>query len=171
MRDPGRPAERTSEIIRALTTAGWLAFAAWALFLFRQIGRALQVSEQAFAGIGEQRIEVLSFLVLPPNSLVIVPAAIAAATATWIAGPTQTIDLAIQLRLVRWAAVLQIGIASVSAVSIVVNETGSPTETQDIAMRLSGILSGLAVVVVTRAAERSSPGGSTAPAPMDALDD
>ena len=60
----------------------------------------------------------------------------------------------------RWAALLQIGIAVVSSASIIVNETGSPTETQDIALRISGVLMAAAVVVIARAAERSSPGGS-----------
>ena len=160
MGDPERPVERSSDIIRALTTAGWFAFAAWALFLFRQIGRVLQVSEQRFGGVWDQRIEVLSFLVLPPNSAFIVPAAVAAVTATWLAGPTQTIDQAIQLRLVRWAALFQVGVAAGSIVSIVVTNTGSPDETQDIALRTSGILMMVAVVVVTRAAERASPGGA-----------
>ncbi|MEL6893901.1 MAG: hypothetical protein AAFP84_20080 [Actinomycetota bacterium] len=148
---------RTSDLVRALTTAGWFAFVAWALFLFRQVGRVTQIGEQAFAGVWEQRIEVLSFLVLPPNSVTLVPAAALAVAATWMSGPTQTFDLAVQLRLVRWAAILQGVIAAVSALTILSTETGSPTEAQDIALRISGLLMASAIVVVTRATERSSP--------------
>ncbi len=150
-----------SDLVGALTTAGWLAFLSWLLFLFRQISRFTRVGEQPFAGVWEQRIEVLSFVVLPPNSLILVPAAILACTAAWLAGPTESLSLAVQLRVVRWAAVLQMAIALVSIVSIIVNETGSPTESQDIAQRISGILMSLAILKVAGAVERQSPGGAT----------
>jgi len=150
-----------SDLVRSLTTAGWLAFVAWLLFLFRQIGRVTRVGEQAFAGVWEQRIEVLSFLVLPPNSLTLVPAAILACGAAWLSGLPESLSLAVQLRVVRWAAMVQVAIGSISIVSIVVNETGSPTEGQDIAQRLSGVAMAVAIVTVTAATERHSPGGAS----------
>lgn len=144
--------------VRSIITAGWFAFGCWALFLFRQSGRVVRVGEQQFAGIWDQRIEVLSFIVLPPNALILVPAAVAATVATHLAGPTQSAGLAVQLRIVRWAATFQIGIAALSVLSILINETGSPTEAQDIAMRLAGASMSAGIIALTRAAERSSPG-------------
>ena len=147
-----------TEFVRAITSAGWFAFLAWLLFLFRQIARVVNVGEQQFAGLWDQRIEVLSFIVLPPNVALLVPSAIAATAATYLAGPTQTVDLAVQIRIVRWAAILQSAIAVVSAMSIVVNETGSPTEAQDLSMRFAGLSMSVGIIVLTRATERSSPG-------------
>lgn len=160
--DDGKPdgpdSHRQSDLVGSIITAGWFAFVAWAMFLFRQIGRVIRVGEQQFAGIWDQRIEVLSFTVLPPNALILVPAAIAATVATHLAGPTQSAGLAVQLRIVRWAASFQIGIAAVSVLSILINDTGSPTEAQDIAMRLAGASMSGGIVVLTRNTERSSPG-------------
>lgn len=149
-----------SDLVQSLTSAGWFAFVAWLLFLFRQIGRVAQVGSQSFGGIWEQRIEVLSFAVLPPNSLMLVPAAALACVATWMSGPTMSLGLAVQLRIVRWAAMLQIAIGVASVISIIVNETGSPTESQDIAQRVSGIVLSFAIIKVTAAIERGSPGGA-----------
>ncbi len=148
-----------SDLVTALTTAGWFAFVSWLLFLFRQLNRVTRVGDQPFGGLWEQRIEVLSFIVLPPNSLILAPAAALACTAAWLAGPTESLQLAVQLRVVRWAAVLQMVIAGLSIVSIIVNETGSPTESADIAQRISGVLMSLAIFKVTGAVERHSPGG------------
>lgn len=156
-----------SDLVQALTTAGWFAFVAWLLFLFRQISRVVRVDEQAFAGVGEQRIEVMSFLVLPQNALLLLPAAALASTAVWMSGATESLSLAVQIRVVRWAAIGQIAIAIVSIVSIVVNETGSPTESEDIALRIAGIVMSVAVVKVTAAVERHSPGGARGPVPLD----
>ncbi|MEM1333794.1 MAG: hypothetical protein AAGG08_10075 [Actinomycetota bacterium] len=149
--------DRRDAFVRALTTAGWFAFVAWVLFIFRQVGRVTQINEPGFGGVWEERIEVLSFVVLPPNAVVIVPAAALAILATWLSGARQTFDLAVLLRLVRWGAVLQGVIAIVSAVTIVFTETGSPTEAQDVALRTSGLAMAAGVVVVALATERTSP--------------
>ncbi|MFK7917129.1 MAG: hypothetical protein AB8G14_03545 [Ilumatobacter sp.] len=154
----GAESHQRSDIVRSVSSAGWFAFLAWLLFLFRQIARVVQVGDQQFAGIWDQRIEVLSFTVLPPNVLLLVPAAIATTVATYLAGPTQTADLAVQIRIVRWAASFQVGVGVISSLSILINETGSPTEAQDVAMRFAGMAMSVAIIVLTRAAEQSSPG-------------
>ena len=149
-----------SELIRAFTTAGWLAFVCWLGFLFWVIGRVVRVSEQRFAGIWEQRIEVMSFIVLPPNALILVPATILACLAAWLSGPAESLSVAVLLRMVTWAAVAQIVIGALSIITILFTETGSPTGAQDLAQRVAGICMMSAITVVTRAIERTTPGGT-----------
>ena len=146
-------------LLRALTTAGILCFAAWLLFLLRQLERVITVSEQRFAGPWDQRIEVLSFIVVPPNILLLVPSAICAVAATWLAGSAQELDQAILLRIVRWAANLMIGIAAISIISLIVNDNDNPNRIGDIAVRVSGALIAAAIGQVGRVTERSSPAG------------
>lgn len=159
--DDAPPIEGThrSELIRAFTTAGWLAFVCWLGFLFWVVGRVVRVGEQRFGGIWEQRIEVMSFILLPPNALILVPATILACLAAWMSGPAESLSVAVLLRMVTWAAIAQIVIGVVSIVSIVFTETGSPTEAQDLAQRVAGICMMSAITLVTRAIERTTPGG------------
>lgn len=155
------------ELLRALTTASWLTYAAWLMFLFRQVARATTVTAQQFGGVWDQRIEVMSFVVLPPNALILVPAAGAAATASWLAGADQTLDLAIQLRMIRWSAIFQGFLAVASILSIVVNETGSPTEAQDLSIRVAGLATCAAIAVLLRTIERLRPGREIDPGSND----
>ncbi len=154
-----------SDLIRALTTAGWFAFVAWLGFVFWVIGRVTRVSAQQFGGVWEQRIEVMSFIALPPNSVMLIPAALLASVAAWMSGPAESLSVAVLLRLVRWAAIGQVVVSAASIVSILVNETGSPTEVQDIGQRVSGVLMSLAVITVSSAVERRSPGGTASQPP------
>lgn len=150
-------------LVRSLVVAGWLSYTAWLMFLFRQVARTVSVGGQPFAGVWDQRIEVMSFTVLPPNALILVPAAIAAIVAIWLTEQNQTLDLAVQIRIVRWSAVLQVVIAVVSVLSIIINDTGSPTEAQDLAMRFSGLLISASIIVLTRTVERLRPGHTDQP--------
>ncbi len=136
-----------------------LTYAAWLIFLFRQFERVARVTEQRFAGEWDQRLEVLSFVALPPNVMLIVLPAVAASIATWMAGPTQTLELAIVLRLTRWSANLMILIAGVSAVATLVNDTVSPTRIGDFGMRIAGILIAAAASKLCLEAGRTAPGG------------
>ena len=136
-----------------------LCYLGWLLFLFVQMERVLRVGPQAFGGLWDQRIEVLSFIVLPPNILVLVPAAACAATATWLAGPSQELDLAILLRLVRWSANLQAAIAVVSAVNSALGGGNDPSRIGDIAIRVSAFVFALATSRFCRAAGATAPGG------------
>lgn len=154
-----RPGLGPPSVVRALTSAGKLCYLGWLLFFFRQVERVVRVSPQQFAGVWDQRLEVLSFIVLPPNILVLVPAAACAAAATWLAGPSQELDLAILLRLVRWTANLQAVIALTSAVSVVFNDTRSPTQVGDVAIRIGAFAFAVAISRFCRAAGATAPGG------------
>jgi hypothetical protein len=146
-------------LTRALTSAGMLCYLGWLMFFFRQVERVLRVSPQRFAGLWDQRLEVLSFVVLPPNIIVVVPAAACASAATWIAGQSQQIDLAILLRLTRWSVNLMGGIAVVSATSTLITDNGSPTRVGDAAMRVAGFVFAVAISRLCKAAGSTAPGG------------
>lgn len=154
-----KPEPRPESVIRTLTTVGGLAFVGWLAFLLRQVALVRRVGPSQFDGVWEQRLEVLSFIVLPPNIVVLVPAAAAAATATWIAGPTQELGLAILLRLIRWSATVLAVIGVLSIVNTLLSDFDSPSRLEDIALRAGGILIATAIIVLCRDAGRTAPGG------------
>ena len=78
--------ERRAVLVRNLTIAGWLLLGGSIGFIAFQLERVRIVTEQPFAGVWDQRIEVLSFLMLPSNLVVLAPATFVAAIATWLAG-------------------------------------------------------------------------------------
>jgi hypothetical protein len=154
-----KPQPRPESVIRTLTTVGGLTFVGWLAFLLRQVALVRRVGPSQFDGVWEQRLEVLSFIVLPPNIVVLVPAAAAAATATWLAGPTQELGLAILLRLVRWSATVLAVIGVLSIVKTLLSDFDSPSRLEDIALRAGGILIATAIIVLCRDAGRTAPGG------------
>ncbi|BAN03000.1 hypothetical protein [Ilumatobacter coccineus] len=160
--DAGPPAgagRDLADLTRALTSAGMVFYVGWLLFFFRQVERVFRVSPQRFAGLWDQRLEVLSFVVLPPNILIIVPAAACASAATWIAGQAQELDLAILLRLTTWSINLMGAIAAASAVVTLMTDNGSPTRAGDAAIRIAGLMFAIATSQFCRVAARRAPGG------------
>jgi hypothetical protein len=153
------PPAQPASIIRTLTTVGGLAFVGWLAFVLRQSSLVRRVSASRFDGVWEQRLEVLSFIVLPPNIVVLAPAAAAAATATWLAGPTQELGLAVLLRLIRWSATVLGVIGILSIVNTLLSDFDNPSRLEDIALRTGGILIATAIVVLCRDAGRTAPGG------------
>lgn len=145
-------------VVATLTTASGLAFVGWLAFALRQVSLVRRVSEQQFAGVWEQRLEVLSFLVLAPNIVALAPAAAAAATATWMAGPGQELRLAVILRLIRWSAAIMIVIGGLSIVVTLFGDLDSAGRLEDVMLRIGGMLIAGAMVVVCRGAERTTPG-------------
>ncbi len=152
---PGRP---TPTVVGTLTTAGGLAFVGWLAFVLRQVSLVRRVRESQLAGLWEQRLEVLSFIVLAPNMVVLVPAAAAAATATWMSGPTQELRLAVLLRLIQWSAAAMIVIGALSIVSALFGDLDDAGRLEDVTLRIGGMLIAAAIIVVCRGAERTTPG-------------
>jgi len=153
------PDTRLGTVVHTLTTVAGLCLAGWAAFLLRQISFARRVADSQLADEWERRIEILSFLVVVPNVAIFVPAAVAAATATWLAGPTQELPLAIILRLVRWSSALLVAIGVVSIFSSLINEVDSPAIVEEIAAPVGGILVASAMYIMCRDAGRETPGG------------
>ena len=153
------PDTRVGDVVHTLTTVAGLCLAGWLAFVLRQVSFARRVADSQLADEWERRIEIVGFLVAVPNVAIFVPAAAAAATATWLAGPTQELPLAIILRLARWASVLLVAIGVVSIVSSIVNEVDSPAIVEEIASPVGGILVASAMYVLCRNAGRTAPGG------------
>ncbi|MFK8023871.1 MAG: hypothetical protein AB8G26_07895 [Ilumatobacter sp.] len=148
-----------SDAITAVTRAGMLVYGAWAFFLLWAIDRAVRTGATRFAGAWVQRLEALAFITMPPNAPVLFIAAALAAWATWQAGATQSLELAILLRLIRWSANVMVILSFSSAVSILVTDTGGPDERATFMFRLGGTLFAAATSYLCLAAGRNAPGG------------
>ncbi len=156
----GQPRQQnTGELIRALTVVGMLTYAGWVLWFFQVVQRASRVGASRFASAWEQKIEALSFISFPPNIPVLAVAAAAAALATWLAGPTQDLGLAILLRVIRWSANVVTVIAVLSVVSAVLGEGDGPDGAGTIAFRLGGASCAAAVSYLCLTVGRTAPGG------------
>lgn len=157
LNSPGA-AHRTS-IIHALTRVGIVAYVAWTLWLFQVLYRTTQVSGQRFSGVWEQRLETLAFIGFLPNLPALAVPAAAAATATWLAGPTQELGLAILLRLIRWTANGLVVIGILGVLATIFGQSGGFDEIETIAFRASGAVGAVALSVLCLEAGRTAPGG------------
>ena len=144
---------------RAIVTAGWLVTGSYVLFLIGQIRRALAVSQASFEdGVWGQRVEQISFVALPQNLVILVPAAVAAIGATWLM-------LGAGLDQVPWTRQLVRVVAGVSLVTMVLAVLGildvfaqSPDWVGGsiaVLNRLGGILMAWAMIRVCLESERS----------------
>jgi hypothetical protein len=146
--------EPRADLIRNLTLAGWLLFGGAIGFIAFQLERVRDVGQQPFAGVWDQRIEVLSFLVLPPNLVVLSPAAVVIALTTWLAGRERG----------PWLRGLLIGVASiaitlgvigvVSIVSIFVRDESGPSDVEGVFLRMGGVAMAAGLAVICRTADR-----------------
>ena len=144
---------------RACVAAGWLVTGSFLLFLIGQIRRALAVKQASFEdGVWGQRVEQVSFVALPQNLVILVPAAAAAVGATWLM-------LGAGLDQVPWTRQLVRVIAGVSLVTIVLAVLGILdvfAQTPDwvggsiaVLNRVGGILMASAMIRVCLESERS----------------
>jgi MFS family permease len=146
-------------LIRNLTLSGWLLLGGSLGLIAFQLDRARSVNGARFAGAWDQRIEVLSFLMLPPNLVVLTPAAAVAATTTWLAG-TWFSDhdrdpwLQTLLRLVIGVACAMFLIGIAAIVSIGLRDSGGPSEIDAVLLRLGGMSLAAGIAVACRAADR-----------------
>ena len=86
-------------------------------------------------------------------------AAAAAALASWLAGPTQDILLAILLRIIRWSANAVTMIAVLSVIVTIIGDAEGPDRLGTIAFRIAGALCASAVSYLCLAVGRTAPGG------------
>ncbi len=139
-------------LVDHLTIAGWfllggsLGLIAFQLDRFRRIG-----ADSGPFGVWDQRIEVLSFVMLPPNQVVLAPAVIVAVAATWLAGPTRSTWLTRLLRVIAGIAITMVVIGAVSVLNILVND-----DTNELAssfLRLGGMSMAAGTAWLCRAAD------------------
>src|SRR3954447_5584339 len=145
----------------ALTTAGWLVLIAYLLLLVAQIRRAFAITVGSFEdGVWGERIETISFVTLPQNLVVLVPAAAAGVAAVLLLHDT-SIELqgswARQLvRIVAGLCYVLIALASLGIIDVLAQTPDAVGGTAAILTRIGGILMAIAMIRVCLEAERSA---------------
>jgi hypothetical protein len=145
----------------ALTTAGWLVLSCYLLVLIGQIRRALAVTVASFEdGVWGQRIEQVSFVTLPQNLVILVPAAAAGVGAVMLLRDApQELHGSWARQLVRIVAGLGyvlVGLAVLGIVDVLVQTPDSVGGTAAILNRVGGMLMAIAMIRVCLEAERSA---------------
>jgi hypothetical protein len=148
--------ERRVDLVRQLTVAGWLLLGGPIGFIAFQIDRVRGVGEQPFASVWDQRIEVMSFLMLPPNLVALAPAVFVAALATWLAGTNRDPWLSTLLRLCAALAITFAVIGVVSIVSVLVRNEAGGFDAEGMFLRLGGLTMAAGLAVICRTADRAA---------------
>ncbi len=126
-----------NQLIDRLTLAGWLLLAGELGFILFQVQRVRTVDGTRFATAWSQRIEVLGFMMLPPNLIVLGPAVAVAAVTVFLAGRERGPWLEMLLRV---TAATSITMFFVGIVSIIEIFTRSGTvEFDSVFLRLGGM--------------------------------
>ena len=144
----------------ALTGAGWMILAAYLLLLIAQIRRAFAVTVSSFEdGVWGERIETVSFVTLPQNLVILVPAAAAGVAAVLLLhdSPEQLQgSWARQLvRIVAGLCYVVVAIAVLGIGDVLVQTPDALGGTTAILTRVGGILMAIAMIRVCLAAERA----------------
>lgn len=147
----------------ALTTAGWLVLAAYLLLLIAQIRRAFAITLSSFEdGVWGERIETISFVTLPQNLIILVPAAAAGVTAVMLLSDSPTEvqgSWARQLvRIVAGLCYVVIALAGLGIIDVLAQTPDAVGGTAAILTRIGGILMAIAMIRVCLEAERSAIG-------------
>ncbi len=146
--------EHRADLVRQLTIAGWLLLGGPLGFIAFQFDRVRRVGAQPFASVWEQRIEVLSFLMLPPNLAVLVPVVFVAAAATWLAGSHRDPWLATLLRVSAGLAITFAVIGVISIATIVVSDEQGDASDAGVFLRLGGVIMCAGLAMICRIADR-----------------
>ena len=145
---------------RALTLVGWLFLIAYLGFVTSQVRRAFAITRASFEdGLWWQRIEQISFVSLPQNLMVLVPAAAAAAIGTVLVRSVvdhSVLRLAQLVRVVAGLSAVVIVIAALGIVGIFFRNPDSVGDLAAFVSRLGGILMSIAMIRVCLEADRSS---------------
>ena len=142
-------------LVDRLTVVGWLLLGSEIGFLLFQLERVRTVDGTRFATAWDQRVEVLSFLMLPPNLAALAPAAGVAALTTWLAGSDRSAWLDVLLRSVAGLsiALVFVGLASV----IEIGQREGALELDSIFLRLGGMSLAAGLALLCRTADTGVP--------------
>ncbi len=146
--------DRRAHLVHQLTVVGWLLLGGPIGFIAFQFDRVRRVAEQPFAGLWDQRIEVLSFLMLPPNLVVLAPVVFVAALAIWLAGSERDPWLTTLLRLGAGLAITFAAIGVLSIVSIIARDEAGTFDIESVFLRLGGVAMAAGLAVVCRTADQ-----------------
>ena len=140
--------------MRRLTVAGWLLLGGQVGFVAFQLDRVRRIGDQPFASVWDQRIEVLSFLMLPPNQLVLVPAIAVAAIAIWMSGTDRDVWLTTLLRFAAALAITFGVVGVISIASILARDDAGSFDTDSVFLRAGGIAMAAGLAVICRVVDR-----------------
>jgi hypothetical protein len=144
---------------RALTTAGWLLVFAYLALVVTQLRRAVATTRSSFPdGVWGSRLETVSFVAQPFNTLLLAAAAGAGAVATVAVGARVDRRHVWLEQLVRVVAGLAYVVAAIAALRVIVLFAGGPDAVDDfgaILNQLGGILVCAATVRLCLEAERT----------------
>lgn len=143
-----------ADLVRQLTIAGWLLLGGPIGFIAFQLDRVRRVGAQPFASVWDQRIEVLSFLMLPPNLAVLVPVVLVAAGGTWLAGPERDPWLETLLRVAAGLSIAFAAIGVVSIATIVLSDEPGDANDAGVFLRLGGVAMAAGLAMICRIADR-----------------
>jgi len=146
--------ERRAGLVRQLTIAGWLLLGGPIGFIAFQLDRVRRVGAQPFASVWEQRIEVLSFLMLPPNLSVLVPVVFVAAGTTWLAGADRDPWLRTLLLVSAGLAIAFAVIGVISIATIVLSDQPGDASDAGVFLRLGGVAMAAGLAMICRIADR-----------------
>ena len=141
--------------MRQLTVAGWLLLGGPIGFIAFQLERVRRIGDQPFASVWDQRIEVVSFLMLPPNQLVLAPVIFVVVAAIWLAGADRDPWLATLLRSSAALAIIFGVIGVVSIVSILARDDAGSFDTDSVFLRVGGVAMAAGFALVCRIADRT----------------
>lgn len=143
-----------THIVTRLTVVGWLLLGAEFGFIGFQVERVRSIGDVGtqFASAWDRRVEVLSFLMLPPNIAVLAPAALVAVAATVLAGRDPDPWLSMLLRLVAAIAISMFFIG-VPAIAEIATREGQGGELDSVFMRLGGMSFAAGIAVLCRWAD------------------
>jgi hypothetical protein len=145
---------RRADLVRNLTIAGWLLLGGPIGFIAFQFDRVRRIGDQPFASVWDQRIEVLSFLMLPPNQVVLVPAIAVAVAAIWLAGADRDAWLTTLLRLGAALAITFVAIGVISIISIIARDDAGSFDTDSVFLRFGGVAMAAGLALICRTADR-----------------
>lgn len=143
-------------IVNRLTLIGWLLLGAEFGFIGFQLDRIRSIDPDGtrFASAWDRRIEVLGFIMLPPNIVVLAPAALIAALATIMAGHDPDPWLSTLLRVVA-AAAITLGFIGIPAIIEVAMRPGS-IEIDQVFIRLGGMSFAAGLATLCRLADTTA---------------
>ena len=145
---------------RALTTCGWLFVVAYLAFVTAMVRRASALKSGSFDdGVWGQRIEIMSFVSIHQNVVMLAPAAAACVGATLLA--RDVVDrthlwLAQLVRVVAGLNYVVIGVAVIGIIAVFFRSPDSVGDFGALLGRLGGILMAIAMIRVCLEAERSA---------------
>ena len=129
--------EGRAPLVQQLTIIGWLFLGGEFGFILFQMERVRTVDGTRFATAWDQRVEVLSFIMLPPNLIALVPATAVATATVFLAGPRRSSWLDALLRVTAGIAITLIGVG-IAAIVEVATRNGD-VDFDSIFLRLGGM--------------------------------